>query len=307
MTSILSHGSRKATVPVLGRGLSQSWGGSTQTQWCGKDFLPAVPMESLLRACSQAPTKSLEGAHYVVMVEILATFDLLVYFQKERKKYYIPSIKKLNHHMEVSKKELKRFQLYIFRGRRHFLIIFPDGHLTWKVIGKTMVWKYSFTQNCIPVTLLTSLHISTIPAPSDCIIKQTGHRSLTPNIKKYTVQHFQDGLQDSTQIGPILKLVFNCFPRGHFGWWFQQATVWIQKKYWYKECFLLLCEIVSTTHSRNLQVFLFIWVYWSITVNRQAITSPCRFCIRLWQWMQWNKQMFSSWYLADWRNLVTLK
>lgn len=48
------------------------------------------PWESLLRACStvysQAPTKSLESAHHMVMVEILAIFDLLAYFQKEKKK-----------------------------------------------------------------------------------------------------------------------------------------------------------------------------------------------------------------------------
>ena len=82
MTSILSHGSGKATVPVLGRGLSQSE--VTPPKYSGV-AMPAVPMESPLRACSQAPTKSLEGAHNVAMVEILATSDLLVYFQKEEK------------------------------------------------------------------------------------------------------------------------------------------------------------------------------------------------------------------------------
>lgn len=49
----------------------------------------------------------------------------LLIFRKKKKKYQIPSIKKLNHHMEVSKKELKDFNSTYSRGSRHFLSYFP--------------------------------------------------------------------------------------------------------------------------------------------------------------------------------------
>lgn len=41
----------------------------------------------------------------------------------------------------------------------------------------------------------------------DCVIKGSDHKSLTPKIKNYIAYHFQDGIQESTQVRLILGLV----------------------------------------------------------------------------------------------------
>ena len=100
MTSILSHGFRKATVPVLERGLSQSWGGSTQTQWHGKVPLPAVPMG----VPAQSVLQSLQPSTHKILRECTlhghggnsGHFWLTCLFSERKKKvldYYYKEIK----------------------------------------------------------------------------------------------------------------------------------------------------------------------------------------------------------------------
>lgn len=163
-----------------------------------------------------------------------------------------------------------------------------------------MAWKYLSTQNCILVTLLTFSRVSVIPSPSDCVIKGIWPQKPNSQYKEIDCLSFSgwDPGQYTNWVHPGVSV--NCFFRGHFGWSPSRPWFVYRKKYWYKEYFLLLSETVSTTHSRNLQVFLLIWLCWPIIVNRQATNSPCRFYIRSWHWIKWNKQTFLSWYRADW-------
>lgn len=163
-----------------------------------------------------------------------------------------------------------------------------------------MAQKYLSTRNYILVTFWLLHMFLQYPAPSDCVIKGIWPQSLTPNIKKYTVLSFSGWAPGQYTNWVHSEVSANCFSWGHFGRGFQQALVRMQKNYWYKEYLLALCETVSNTHSRNLQMPLLIWLYWPIIVSGQTRNSPYRFYIRLWYRIKWNKQMCLSWCLADW-------